>query len=143
MQQSVKPPAHLWIIGILSLLWNAIGAFDYLATQLRYEPYMGQFTQEQLDYFYGFPAWAIVGWALGVWGAFFGSVALLLRKSWAVWLFGASIAGLVLTTIYNFLLTNGADVMGTGGVIFSAVIWVVAIALFLYARAMVRRGVLR
>lgn len=143
MQQSVKTPAHLWIIAILALLWNAVGAFDYLATQLQYEPYMSQFTQEQLDYFYGFPAWAVVGWALGVWGAFFGSIALLLRKAWAVWLFGASVLGLVITTFYNFVLTDGTDIMGTGGAIFSAVIWVIAIALFLYARAMTRLGVLR
>ena len=36
-----------------------LGAFDYLATQLQFEPYMSQFTEEQLSYFYGFPAWAV------------------------------------------------------------------------------------
>jgi len=33
--------------------------------------------------------------------------------------------------------------MGTMGVIFSAVIWVISLSLFFYARAMARSGVLR
>ena len=143
MQESVKAPAHLWIVGVLSLLWNAVGAFDYTATELQLEFYMSQFTPEQLEYFYGFPAWAVGGWALGVWGSVFGSLGLLLRKSWAVLMFGVSLIGLVITTIYNFVVTDGAAAMGEGAVWFSLAIWLVAILLFLYARAMAKRGVLR
>ena len=135
-------PRHLWIVGALSLLWNAVGAFDYSATQLRLESYMSQFPPEQLAYFYGFPSWVVAAWAIAVWGALLGSLGLLLRKRWAVWLFGVSIAGMVLTAFHNFVLTDGAKLMGTGAVMFTAVIWIIAFALFFYARAMARRGVL-
>ena len=50
-QTTVKTPVHLWIVGALSLIWNAVGAFDYAATQYRIESYMSQFTAEQLEYF--------------------------------------------------------------------------------------------
>lgn len=144
MQYATKPPLHFWITGIVSLLllWNAVGAFDYLATEMKLEFYMSQFTPQQLDYFYGFPVWMVAAWALGVWGALLGSIALLLRKSSAVWLFGASIVGLAIGTIYNFVLTNGIEIMGSGGAWFTAVIWVIALLLFFYARAMAKRGVL-
>jgi hypothetical protein len=142
MQNDVKTPVHLWIVAIVSLLWNAMGAFDYLATKLRLEFYMSQFTPEQLDYFYAFPSWMVVAWAIGVWGSLFGSVALLLSKYHAVWLFGASILGLAISTLYNFVLTDGAEAMGSGGVVFTAVIWVIVLLLFFYARAMAKRGVL-
>jgi hypothetical protein len=141
-RQTTKAPLHLWIVGVLAVLWNAIGAFDYTATQLRIEAYMSAFTPEQLAYFYGFPAWTVAAWAFGVWGALLGSIALLLRKAWAVWAFGISIAGMALTTIHNFVLTDGAALMGPGALAFSAVIWVVALFLFFYARAMAKRGVL-
>ena len=141
-EQSVKAPGHFWAVAIISLLWNCVGAFDYSATHLRLEWYMSAFTPEQLEYFYGFPAWAVAAWAFGVWGALLGSIALLLRKSWAVGLFGASIAGLVFTTVYNFVLTDGAALMGAGGMAFSAVIWAIALFLFFYARAMAKRGLL-
>ncbi len=140
---ATKTPLHLWIVGILAILWNAVGAFDYTATQFRIESYMSQFTPEQLEYFYGFPAWADAAWAVGVWGSLLGSVGLLLRKAWSVWLFGAALLGLAATTVYNFVLSEGMAVMGSGAAIFTAVIWIIALALFLYARAMAGRGTLR
>ena len=138
-----KAPLHLWIVGAVTLLWNAVGAFDYVAMQLRIGPYMSRFTPEQLEYFDGFPAWTVAAWALGVWGSLLGSLFLLLRKRWAVWLFGIAIAGLAVTTLHNFVLTDGAAVMGSGAAVFSAVIWAIALFLFFYARAMAKRGVLR
>lgn len=137
-----KAPLHLWIIGVLSLLWNAGGAFDYLATKLQLDFYMSQFNEQQLAYFYGFPTWMVVCWALGVWGAFFGSIALLMRKAFAAWLFGISILGLLGSSIYNFVLTDGAEQMGEGALPFTIAIWVIALALFFYATAMVKRRVL-
>lgn len=137
-----KTPLHLWVIGIVALLWNAMGAFDYTATQMRLESYMSQFTPEQLAYFYGFPAWAKGFWAIAVWGSVLGSIALLMRKSWAVTLFGISIVGLIGTSIYNFVLTDGIAEMGDGALMFSVLIWVISLFLFFYARAMSARKVL-
>lgn len=143
MAQTKAPaPVHLWIIGIVSLLWNAIGAFDYLATQFGVESYMSQFSPEQLDYFYAFPTWMVAAWAVGVWGSVLGSLALLLRKAWAFWLFIASLVGLAVSSIYNFVLSDGMAVMGSGAAIFNAVIWMIALFLVFYTRAMVKRGVL-
>jgi hypothetical protein len=137
-----KAPVHLWIVGILALLWNAMGAFDYLATEMELEAYMSQFTEEQLAYFYGFPAWVVAAWAIAVWGGLLGSIGLLLRKSWSVWVFALSIVGMVITTIYNFGMTNGAEIMGTGGAIFSALIFIIALFLFFYSRKWGATGVL-
>jgi len=125
------------------LLWNAVGAFDYAATQLRIESYMSAFTPEQLEYFYGFPAWVVAAWAIAVWSSLLGSLGLLLRKTWAVWLFGVAIVGMVLTALHNFVLSDGLAVMGSGAAAFTAVIWLIAFFLFFYARAMSKRGVLR
>jgi hypothetical protein len=119
-----------------------MGAFDYLATQLRLDFYMSQFTQEQLDYFYGFPAWAVAGWAFAVWSGLAGSVGLLARRKWAVWAFAVSIAGMFVSSIYTLLLSEGAQMMGAGGMIFTVIIWLVAIFLLLYSRAQAKRGVL-
>lgn len=138
-----RAPRHLWIVGTVALLWNAIGAFDYSATQLRLESYMGQFTQEQLDYFYRFPAWAVAAWATAVWSSLLGSLALLLRSAWAVTLFAVAIAAMLLTALYNFGLSDGIRLMGTGAVAFTAVIWAIAFFLYFYARALAKRGVLR
>jgi hypothetical protein len=142
-QADKKAPVHLWIVGVLAVLWNAMGAFDYTATQLQLESYMGQFTQQQLDYFYAFPTWMEAAWAIAVWSSLLGSLCLLVRKSWAVSLFGLSILGLATSTVYNYFLSNGLEVMGSGGAGFTAVIWVIAILLYIYAKSMTRHQVLK
>jgi hypothetical protein len=104
---------------------------------------MSQFTPEQLDYFYSIPAWAVAAWAIAVWGSVLGALAMLLRMRWAFHLFVISFAAMLASSVQSFLLSNGLEMMGTGGAIFSAVIVVVGVFLIVYNRAMLRRGVLR
>ncbi len=145
MTQAVKTPKHLWIVGVASLLWNSIGALDYTMTKLKNPAYMGSFTPEQQAYFYSFPLWANIGWALGVWGSVLGSVLLLMRSRHAVTAFAVSLVGLAIGTVYQFGLHFGdlERMFGMFPMIFTALIWIVAIALFLYARRQTAAGVLR
>ena len=149
-----KTPVHLWIVGVLALLWDLMGAFDYLATQLQLESYMGQFTQEQLDYFYGIPAsillmvvtwiavWAVSGWAIAVWVSLIGAIGLLLRKKWSVPAFAVSLVGLAVSSVYTLFLSNGLEIMGSTASFMTVVIWVIAIFLVWYSRQQARAGVL-
>jgi len=139
-----RTPWHLWVIGILAVLWNSMGAFDYLMTQTENEGYMSNFSPEQLEYFYGFPTWVVAFWAIAVWGGVLGAVLLVLRKKLAADVLLLSFLSMVLTTIYNFGLSNGLEVMGgPGELVFSALIFVFALLLYLYAKTMKNRGVLR
>jgi hypothetical protein len=132
-----------WTICIVALLWNAFGAMDYVLTRTRNETYMSQFTAEQLEYFYNFPTWVGFTWAIGVWGAVLGSILLLLRKTWAVWAFAASLAGIVCTALYNFVLSNGLEIMGGGIALgFTVAVFVIGIALLWFSRTMQQRSVL-
>jgi len=140
--RSSGTPWHLWVVGIVSLLWNAVGAFDYFMTQTENASYMENFTPEQLEFFYGLPSWVVFFWAIAVWGSVLGSVLLVLKKGWAVEVFLASFVAMVITTIHNFLLANGMEVMGAGGAVFSAIIFIVALLLWLYARKMRTAGVI-
>ena len=138
-----KSPWHLWVVGGVSLLWNAGGIMSYLTTKLGYLEGM-DIPPEQLTYFNSFPAWASAFWALGVWGCFFGSAALLFRSKWAVTLFGISIVGLIGTTVYErFVGDLPASLQSTGHYVFAAAIWVITIGLFIYASRMKNAGFLR
>jgi ribose/xylose/arabinose/galactoside ABC-type transport system permease subunit len=132
------------VIGIVALLWNCIGAFDYLMTQTRNAAYMSAFPPEQLAWFYGLPVWVVAAWAIAVWGGVLGSILLLLRRRLAVPVFLASLVAMVVTTFQNWVLANAAEVFpDTFSRVFSVVIFVVTVGLYFYARAMRERGVLR
>ena len=141
-----KTPGHLRVIGVLSLLWNSIGALDFTMTLLRNETYLKDFTPEQRAYFSGFPFWALLTWGIATWGSFVAAGSLLGRKPLAVQLYLVSTICMVATNVYSYVLSDGLKVMGahaSSAVVFSGVIFVVSVLEVIYARAMHRRGMLR
>lgn len=140
---SGKPvtPKHLWVVGSVALLWNAMGAFDFVMTQTENEGYLAAFTPEQREFFQ-LPWLVDFAWAVAVWGGVLGSLLLLLRKRTAVRVLSGSLVAVILTTIHNFGFSNGLEVMGGVALAFTVVIIAVAVALLVYARAMNARGVL-
>lgn len=142
---ATKSPWHLWVVGVVAVLWNTVGVLDFTMTQGNSEAWLKDFTPEQRAYIFSFPLWAVIAWGAGVYGGFLGSILLLFRSRWAVAVFRVSIAGAIVTTIYSHLINNGNRVMGggPGPMIFSAVIVAIALLLWYYACVMARRGVLR
>ena len=140
-----KTPIHLWIVGILALLWNAGGAYDYVMTQTNNTAYLDMLTEAQRTYIQSVPVWFDAAWAIGVWCAVLGAVLLLLRSRFAGSAFALSLLGLVVAAIYSYLLADPSAlaISGTFALYFSAAIALSLILLWAYARAMTRRGVLR
>ncbi len=145
MTTSNQTPAHLWIVGVLSLLWNSFGIMDYTMSKLHNESYLAGFSAEQLGFFDSFPLWANVSWAFGVWGAFAGSVLLLMRSRYAVIAFILSLLGLAISSLYQFGVApvKATDLFGAFPIYFTLLIAAIAIALWLYAQRQVKAGVLR
>ena len=143
----IKAPWHVWVIGVLSLLFNAMGATDYTMTQMRNMTYLVEFggmTPEQLDYIMGFPAWANAFWALGTWGAFIGSALILLRSRWSVTAFIVSLIGLVGTTIFQYGIADMPASFNTAGAkAFYVFIWATVLLLLYYSMRMRAKGVFR
>ena len=145
-----RTPVHLWIVGILALLWNAWGGYDYIMTKTRNTDYLTSMMPNVdpnalLAYIDAYPIYAQIGWGLGVWGGVLGSILLLMRSRYAVWSFAASILGMVLSFGYMFFLAGPMPGQEEAGIMayFPLVIVIVGIALYLYARAQQRNGVLR
>ena len=140
--ETVKTPWHLWVVGVVGFLWSAMGALDYVMTQTRNEKYMSAFTPEQLSFFYSLPTWAEATWAIAVWGGVVGAILLLLKMRVSVWIFLTSFVAMLITAFQNYVLSNGMEVMGDAfSLVFTAVIFLIALGLYLYSRAMLRKGV--
>ena len=141
----MRAPIHLWIVGILSLLWNAGGAVDYVLTQYQVEFYVSQLTETQRAFFDDLPTWYVAAWATGVWFSVLGSLLLLLRNRMAGTAFAISFFGLLAASIYTFVILDTSPMRDAGpaAIAFTIAIYIVLILLWVYARAMTRRGVLR
>lgn len=141
----MRTPWHIWVVGLIALIFNAGGAFDYVMTQTRNADYLAQFTAEELAYFESFPPWVQGSWALAVWAALLGAVLILLRSRWAGSAFAVSVVAMLATFTHNFFLGDPKmhEVVGPEAIWFTAVIVGLTVFFFFYARAMRLRGVLR
>ena len=141
----MKAPWHLWLIGVIAVLFNAIGVFDFvmsMAQGARYQASAGM-TPDQIAHYLGMPAWMTVVWAVGVFGAFLASIFLLLRRKLALPVFVLSLAAFLVSLLYTYVLTGGGAIMGQQMAIASAVIAALLTFFSGYSRFMAARGVLR
>ena len=151
MQQvvSARTPVHLWIVGILSLLWSCFGCYDYTMTRMRNTDYIssampGVDPNVALAWVDSMPMYAQVGWGLGVWLGLLGSVLLLARSRYAVWAFGISLVGAIFSLGYQIALAPplpGAD--SPMMKLIPYVVIALCAFLFWYAWTMEKKGVLR
>lgn len=140
-----KAPWHLWLVGAIAVLFNAVGVFDFVMSRIQGAAYMASagMTPEQIAHYEGMPGWMTLVWAVGVFGAFAASILLLLRRGLAFPVFLLSLAAFLLSLVYTYLLTDGGAVMGQQVAIMSAVITALLLLFSWYAHAMRKRGVLR
>lgn len=135
-----KTPWHLWLVGGLATLWNAVGAVDFTATVTRFEPYMSNVAQAMRDYLYALPIWMFLPWGVGVWGGFVGSILLLLRRKLAAPVLGVSLAGAA--GVFAIGMVQPAP-EGASDPVFAGFIVAIAVLVFTYAIWVSRRGILR
>jgi hypothetical protein len=148
MQQAVtaRTPAHLWVVGILSLLWNCFGAYDYLMTRMHNMAYLSRTGDPNaiLAWVASMPLYAQIGWALGVWGGLLGAVLLLMRSRYALWAFVASLIGMALSFGWQALAASAPGASNSAGMRYMMVfIILLGIGQAWYAWRQTRSGALR
>lgn len=138
-------PNWYWVVAILILLWNIFGVFQYLGAMSATPESLvetGYYTAEQAEVMSNIPAWSVSLFALAVFSGLTAAVLLLLRKAWAVPVFLLSLIFIILSTIGDAVL-GLFSVMGGRYVGIMAMVFIVAVLQWLFARAMKIRGVLR
>jgi hypothetical protein len=139
-----RAPAHLWIVGILALLWNGYACFEYLMTMTANEEFMSKVPADQIAYMNSLPSWLTAFWAIGVWGGLAGALLLLMRSRYSVWAFALSLIGAVVGLGYQMFATaRPASMTGGAMAIVPWVIILVAAFLAWYSWTEEKKGDLR
>jgi hypothetical protein len=108
---TIRTPWHLWLVGVIAVLFNAIGAFDHVMSMAQGESYMASagMTPAQIAHYLEMPVWMKADWAIGVWSAMLGSVLILLRNKLAAPVFAVSLAAFLISLLYTWVLTDGGE----------------------------------
>jgi hypothetical protein len=142
---TIRTPWHLWLVGVVAVLFNAIGVFDFVMSMTQGAKYMASagMTPAQIAHAQDMPIWMTLDWAVGAWGALIGSALILLRNKLAWPVLAVSLAAFLLSLAYTYVLTDGGQIMGPRMAVTSAVIAGLLALFTAYAGWMTRRGVLR
>ena len=142
---TTRRPWHLWLVGVLSVLWNSIACLDFTMVQTRNASYLegAGFSAEQMEFFYSYPSWAVAIWGIAVWSAILGGVLLLGKSSLAA---PAFLIGLITYTAAMLRQYGATEFRAffpeTHYLVMSLVIFVLAVAQLYYALRMRDKGVL-
>lgn len=135
-----KAPWHLWVVGVLSLLWNAGGAWTFIQAQSGAPMDMDA---NEIAYFAAQAPWFVAVTDVAVVAPLLAAIVLLLRNRWAVHLYGLSVAAIVVTEAYDVAAGTALMLNDQGWLILNCTTFCLAILQLVYAMAMRRRGVLR
>lgn len=139
----MRAPTSFFIIAVILLLWNLMGV---AAFALQYGADLTELAKSDPDTARAFaqmPGWAWAVYAVAVGAGTLGAIALLLRRRIAVSLFLLSIIAVIIQFGHTFLGTDLLAVKGAGAAIFPAVIALIGLGQWLYARAQAAKGLLR
>jgi hypothetical protein len=135
-----KTPWHVWVVGILTVLWDGSGAVVIMLAQAGR---LSNLEPDEAAYYAAQPLWLVISTDIALVSAIAAGIALLLRSRAAVWLFAISLLAIVVNDGYELATGTSRALANQGALIVTCIIFVIAVLQLVYARAMANRGVLK
>ncbi len=137
---SDKPATSFWVVSAVALVWNAMGAFAYLAQRMMTPETLQALPENERALYTSIPVWVTSAFAIAVWGGVAGCLLLLLRKKLATAVLMISFAGIVVQMIYNVFISNSYAVYGPGGLAMPVMVLVIGAYLVWFSRGATAKG---
>lgn len=136
---STKPAVWFWIVSGVALIWNLMGIGAFLVEAATTPVAVAGPENARPDA----PLWYMAAFAVAVFGGVLGCIGLLLRTSWAQWLFVASLIGVALQQLYHFVLSDIGKGLSTADFVMTLMIPSVGVLLIWLSRYSRSKGWLR
>jgi len=135
-----KPKASFWIIGIIALIWNLMGVFAYIAQAYMTDEDLAALPENQRALYENVPAWVTAAFAISVFGGALGCILLLLKKKMATTVFVISFLAILAQMTYNFFMSKAVEVYGPGGMVMPIMVIIIGYFLIYYSKRAANYG---
>tara|TARA_B110000003_G_scaffold274027_1_gene312951 strand:+ start:534 stop:977 length:444 start_codon:yes stop_codon:yes gene_type:complete len=126
------------VIGILALLWNIMGLFQFIMAafmqDIMLKTYSETYTAQQMELFLNTPSWYYVFFGVCTITGVLASIALILKKKIALPLFLVSLLTVLVIQGYWILATQAIALLGTEAIIMPMLVIVTSIFLYFYSK---------
>ncbi len=144
MTTSQKPSTLFWIIAIVLLLWNLMGASAFIVDTFFTDTLAGTYNEEQMNAINATPIWSKVLYGISTIGGLVAAILLITRKTSAIKVYAISLIAIIIHTVYNIGFAGAMELFGVGeGLIFPLVIIVLAIFEYWWSRYSASKGWLK
>ncbi|WP_108424147.1 hypothetical protein [Flagellimonas amoyensis] len=140
---TVKPPTWFWVVGVIALLWNLMGVFNYLSQAFNKQLILEGLDEAQRGVFEGIPAWATAAFAIAVFSGTLGCIGLLLRKKWARPLFIISLLAAIAQFGHWLFINNAVEAFGPSSYAMPIIVILIGIYLIFFSKQGIQKGWLK
>jgi len=135
-----KAPKWFMIVAIIALVWNLLGVVAYMMQVTMSPEALNELPEAERLMYENIPVWVTSAFAFAVFGGSLGSLALVLKKKFAIPLFTISLLGVLIQMYYTFFMTNFTEITESSNVIMSVLVIVIAIALLVLSRSAAKKN---
>jgi hypothetical protein len=138
--QSMKLPVWFWVIAGIAVVWNLMGVYAYWMDATMTEEALSALPEAERNLRAATPAWVTGAYAIAVFCGLLGSVALAVRKNWAVPLFGVSFVAVVVQMGFVLFGMNAISILGASAAVFPVIIFLIAAFLAWFSMDAKKKG---
>jgi hypothetical protein len=135
-----KTPWHLWVVGILALLWFGGGAYAFFMAVTGRVPNMDP---GEAAYYAEIAVWQTLLWSVNTIGGALAAIRLLFRNRLATSLFALSLVGVIVLNTAELATGDARWLVDRGALTVTLVVMAAGVLWTFYAFTMKKRGVLR
>lgn len=137
----MKPSVWFWVVGVIALLFEGFGVFQYWISVTNIEAAVASMPPEQAAYYMELPAWRTALFAIGVFSGLAAAILFLMKKKWAVPLFAIGPIVYAIGWLGSFF-DGGFAILGTSLIIEGVIFLAILIFFWWFARKQRAKGVL-
>ena len=129
-----KAPKWFMVVAVIAFIWNLMGVMAYIMQVTMSPEVLSQMPEAKRLMYENIPVWVTSAFAIAVFGGILGSLALILRKGWAVSLLMISLIAVLVQMYYSFFMTEFVTIGSTSDIIMSILVIIIAILLVIVSR---------
>jgi hypothetical protein len=140
IDKTIIIPQWFKVVAIIALIWNLLGVLAFVGQMFITPEMLSALPIAEQELYANTPIWATVAFAIAVFSGAFGSLFLLMRKSFSTPLLIFSLGGVLVQNVHSFFISNSIEVYGPGGMIMPAMIILLATYLVWLAKKAQAQG---
>ncbi len=130
MNDQTHPGWFSWVTYI-AIAWNLIGVIQFYVHISITPETLATLPIAQQELISSMPDWVNIAFAVAVFFGLFGSIALLLKKAFALHLFLISMLGILVQNYYSFFMSRAFDELGPAAIAVPATVSIIGVLLIM------------